>query len=345
MIWAPNSQLAAALAFAAANGAQEIRRRALPGFGAITLLVLRGPADLASANASQRLRTAAPGAEIALQDSFSLSQTPRLYADAMLNWPGRGQCGALPDVAIGMLDGPVNVTQIAGGDRRVARKSFMARGKSANAAALNHGTAIAALLIGGRLYEQLGFARGARLHAAAVFWRRKDGGTPETILSGMDWLMRERVRLINLSFAGPRNRVLDLAFTIAARKGHILIAAAGLRGRGVPSPAGAPAVIAVNALDAANKLEAGAATGPYIEFVAPGVDLWLPKASGQYAYVTGSSFAAPVVTGIAARLLARHKNLSLSVLRVMLRKNSVDLGPPGRDDRFGYGLVQARFAC
>ncbi len=300
---------------------------------------------MASTVNRQRLLVAAPGAEIAAQGRYNLLQSPRLYADAMLNWPGRQKCPPLNKVAVGMLDGPVNVAQVADGSRQVKQKSFLISGRAAAAEAKNHGTAVAALLVGGTQTDQLGLARGAILYAAIVFSRRKAGASTETVLTGLNWLLVKKVKLINLSFAGPNNRVLDRGTTIAAKKGHILIAAAGPRGLVSPSPAAAPSVIAISAVDSANILEVGAASGAFIEFVAPGVDIWLPKSDGRYAYDSGSSFAAPVVTGIAARLLAKHPNLSLSITRALLKSNSVDLGAPGRDKNFGFGLVQAQFSC
>lgn len=91
--------------------------------------------------------------------------------------------------------------------------------------------------------------------------------------------------------------------------------------------------------DAARRLYSKANTGGHIEFATPGVDLWVitPKGAG---YRSGTSYAAPIVTGLLAREAARG-GLSLDKARRDLRQGAVDLGPAGRDASFGHGLVQS----
>ena len=65
---------------------------------------------------------------------------------------------------------------------------------------------------------------------------------------------------------------------------------------------------------------------------------------GSYAMRTGTSFAAPQVSGIAALLLERNRNLDPVAIRSILTSTARDLGPPGKDDQFGAGLVNAMSA-
>lgn len=104
-------------------------------------------------------------------------------------------------------------------------------------------------------------------------------------------------------------------------------------------PAASPDTIAVTAVDAARRLYGKANTGGHVEFAAPGVDLWVitPKGGG---YRSGTSYAAPIVTGLLARQAARG-GLSLDKARRDLRQGAVDLGSAGRDASFGHGLVQS----
>jgi subtilisin family serine protease len=95
----------------------------------------------------------------------------------------------------------------------------------------------------------------------------------------------------------------------------------------------------VTAVDAAGRLYRQANYGRHIEFAAPGVDLYVAWGNGG-SYRSGTSFAAPVVTAVLARQAARG-GLSLDGARSFLRARVRDLGPGGRDDRYGFGLVQS----
>ena len=61
----------------------------------------------------------------------------------------------------------------------------------------------------------------------------------------------------------------------------------------------------------------------------------------DYAYYEGTSMATPHVTGVAALVLAANPSLTAAQLRARLQNTAVDLGPPGPDDIYGYGLVNA----
>jgi subtilisin family serine protease len=160
-------------------------------------------------------------------------------------------------------------------------------------------------------------------------------------------MAEESLRVVNLSFAGPRNDVLSATLAQASRQGMILIAASGNNG-----PAAAPAypaadesLIAVTALDAAHRLYGAANRGDYIDFAAPGVDIWTARAGGGGAYRSGTSFAAPYVAAVVVAELALNPRLSAGLLKEGLRRRAQDLGPAGKDPGFGWGLVRAPVAC
>jgi subtilisin family serine protease len=72
--------------------------------------------------------------------------------------------------------------------------------------------------------------------------------------------------------------------------------------------------------------------GGYIDLAAPGVDIWAGTESGKGQYYRGSSFAAPYVAA-AASLIGSNAEKRLYA-------NAKDLGNSGRDDTYGYGLIQ-----
>ena len=97
----------------------------------------------------------------------------------------------------------------------------------------------------------------------------------------------------------------------------------------------------MTATDAADRPYAAANRGDYITLAAPGVDLWVPdNASGHY--VSGTSFAAAVVTAGSAWLLAQNPRLDAQALVRRLCRGARDLGAPGVDPVFGCGLLQVR---
>ena len=141
-----------------------------------------------------------------------------------------------------------------------------------------------------------------------------------------------------MSFAGPPNEVFEDILQIAASRGMAMIAAAGNDGvRFAAYPAGSPHVIAVTAIDAGMRRYRRANTGAHIEFAAPGVDVFVAGGRGG-TYESGTSYAAPIVTALAARLA---RGASVDGVRARLRAASVDLGSPGRDGEYGWGLVRA----
>jgi subtilisin family serine protease len=100
-------------------------------------------------------------------------------------------------------------------------------------------------------------------------------------------------------------------------------------------------VIAVTATDATDNLFVHSNRGRYIAVAAPGVDVLVPAPRGAYQFTTGTSVAAALVSGIAALLLELEPRLSPQALKRVLLATAKDLGPKGRDDQFGAGLVDA----
>jgi subtilisin family serine protease len=100
-------------------------------------------------------------------------------------------------------------------------------------------------------------------------------------------------------------------------------------------------VIAVTAVDEADRRYEHANRGSYIAVAAPGVDILAPIEHGGYAYVSGTSFAAAYVSGVAALLLERDPNLDPQSVADLLATAAEHLGPNDRDDDFGAGRVDA----
>lgn len=332
----PAAQAAQAAEALRARGARVIRTRSYPALGRYAVFFdLRG---MPLAQARAILLRAAPDTRMDSHVLYRLSQgKPRLYAASMIDAPAGG-C-VLKGMRVGLIDGAVDPSHAALSGVRVLTHSVLT-GRGTNP---NHGTAVAALIAGRDPSGALnGFASGAEIHAVTAFGYARGGPAAdvERIGAALDWLLSRDVRLINMSFAGPENAALADVLAAAHRRGAVMIAAAGNDGLDVAAyPAGADTVIAVTAVDAAGRRYVNANTGAHIEFAAPGVDLYVASRGGG-TYATGTSYAAPIVTALAARLMAAGAG-DVEAVRARLRRGASDLGVPGRDTHFGWGLAHA----
>jgi subtilisin family serine protease len=206
-----------------------------------------------------------------------------------------------------------------------------------------HGTAIAGIIAAhARL---VGAAPAVHILAVRAFGTASSGaqGTTFSIIKGLDWATSQGARIVNMSFAGPPDPLMQRATASARQKGAILIAAAGNAGPKSPPlyPGADPNVIAVTATDAEDHLFAMANRGAYVAAAAPGVDILVPVPGGGYQVASGTSYAAAYVSGVAALILERRPKLLPEAARRILLSTARDLGPKGRDDEFGAGLVDA----
>jgi hypothetical protein len=205
-----------------------------------------------------------------------------------------------------------------------------------------HGTGMAGAIAAHR--RLIGIAPGVHLlaiHAFSSNGADSAEATSEHILMGIDWAIRKGAQVINMSFAGPDDPMLQLALQKAHDKGVVLIAAAGNLGPKSPPlyPAADPNVIAVTATDAKDQLLAQANQGAYVALAAPGVDILEPAPNGGYQVTTGTSVAAAHVSGIVALLLDHDPTLDAAAIREILTTSAKHHAPKGRDDQFGWGEV------
>ena len=90
------------------------------------------------------------------------------------------------------------------------------------------------------------------------------------------------------------------------------------------------------------KNHAGFSTyGPEVDLAAPGVGITSTVPSSGYATWSGTSMATPHVTGCAALVWAANPALTNADIRNRLQSRAIDLGTPGVDNNYGYGLVNA----
>lgn len=211
-----------------------------------------------------------------------------------------------------------------------------------------HGTALAGIVVArcGNGRGICGVAPEAELLAVRVCRPVAKGRlaamTTTFVLSqGLDYAVSQRVRAVNLSLGGPRDPLVEELVREAFRKGTVIVAAAGDRGlRSYPPyPAALPEVIAVAAVDPRGEAYSQGVRGDFIDLSAPGVDIISTSPGDGYGFFHGTSMAAAFVSGAVALLLQLHPELGPAEVLKALQRMARDLGQPGRDDQFGWGLV------
>jgi subtilisin family serine protease len=163
------------------------------------------------------------------------------------------------------------------------------------------------------------------------------------ILKSLVFAASHGAQIVNMSFAGPKDPLVERGIAAAATKGMVLVAASGNAGPKSPPlyPAANPNVIAVSATDAYDRLFPASNRGGHIALAAPGVDIFLPAPDGKYQMTSGTSFSAAYISGLAALMMERNPQLTPAEVRAILTKTARDLGLPGRDDLFGAGEADA----
>lgn len=180
-------------------------------------------------------------------------------------------------------------------------------------------------------------------------------GYDDAIADGIVWAADHGAQIINLSIGSEDGSdVLRQAVAYAYKKGCLLIAAAGnyepdSEGNpGVSYPASDPKVLAITATDEDNNVASYSVTGPEVDLAAPGdliySDWWDETDGSCYAEGSGTSMAAPFVAGEAALIWSRHKDWSREQVSQALEAGTIDLGTPGKDNNYGYGLVDVKLA-
>ena len=153
--------------------------------------------------------------------------------------------------------------------------------------------------------------------------------------------------IVNMSLgASSAPTVMERVMDAAYKRGIILVAAAGnCRGGPVSYPARYRSVIAVSAIDSSNNWATFSCKGPEVELCAPGVNIDSTLPGNKYGTKSGTSMAAPHVTGTAALAISSHRyainHAGPQIIRRLLQKTADNLGVPGRDPLFGFGVVDA----
>lgn len=208
--------------------------------------------------------------------------------------------------------------------------------------AAGHGTAVAGII---------GAESDSGAGVASVAWScpilpirvtGADGkATSWSIAAGIALAVDRGAKIINISFAPLHdNEIVLRQAHLAWLSGSLVVISADNTGQRVTG-GGADEVLFVGATDQSDHLASFSTYGEFVDLVAPGVGIYTTKLGGAYGAFSGTSFAAPVVSGVAALVWSVNLDLRPATVRDILLATARDLGEPGWDITYAFGCVDA----
>lgn len=212
-----------------------------------------------------------------------------------------------------------------------------------------HGTGVTGV-VAARVNNGVGVAGTAQVTVMPLkaMGMQADGkcyGPFSAVASSIRYAADNGARVISMSLGalGTYDAATNDAINYAYSKGVLLVASAGNNGpctNCVSWPAAHPSVIAVSATDSANAQAYFSSAGPDVEVAAPGKSIYTTMRNGLYGPMSGTSLAAPFVSGGLALAISAQPTVSHTELRARLAATALDLGAAGKDDVYGAGLMQ-----
>ena len=219
-----------------------------------------------------------------------------------------------------------------------------------------HGTMVASLIAGRGNPDDdasgiLGTAPKAQLLSVSMAFGVEGVDTDSQVAEGIIWAVDNGAQVINLSLT--RNSVSwpeswDKAFLYAFENDVVIVAAVGNRLDGteqVSAPATIPGVIAVAGVDInANASELSSTSGFTIGVTAPSEDLVAAYPGGEYRIWSGTSGAAPIVSGMVALIRSMYPEMDAANVVNRVIQSAIKNGFETYSSSYGYGLIDAEAA-
>ncbi len=331
------SPSAAGLAAAQRLNFRVLRQENLGGLN-LGITVLQAPTGTTVSDALNALRAADPAGTYDYNHVYDPS-TDRIAAATGIIPVATIARAPAQKLRIGMVDGGVDGDHPEFRVLNLITENLAGHGASPPSV---HGTEVASVLAasGPKLS---GAIPGATIFAADVYGGSPTGGSADAVAQGIAWVAGKGVPVINVSLVGPSNRLLEAVVKAAIARGHVIVAAVGNDGPATPVeyPAAYDGVIAVTSVDRQHHGQIDANQGPQVAFAALGVDVPVAAPQKAYARVTGTSFAAPVVAAWFALKIPAPDTAAAEAAYLDLQQQAIDLGDPGRDAVFGWGLLDS----
>ena len=249
-------------------------------------------------------------------------------------------------IKVAILDTGIDKYHIDLKNNFVAGINFTTADKQDYKDYVGHGTFCAGLIAGtANNVGIIGIAPECSIYAVKVLDNKSQGSVGQ-LIKGIEWCINNKIDIINCSLGLTRDfTALHDIICHAYNAGIIICAAAGNNrfATDIEYPAKYNEVIAVGAIDSMKRIAKFNTTGKHAELIAPGVDIISTYLNNQYAINSGTSFSCPLIAGAIAliqskSLITQNRKMNTAEIRQFIYKNCEDLGIPGYDHLYAYGL-------
>ncbi|MCW2668055.1 MAG: peptidase [Frankiales bacterium] len=330
---------------------------ATPAPGARWVVTATGPdgpvftsVTATSGAGAQRQVRGATTAERDLRVSATDLPKPRQWALNRLQFDKAWSVTQGDGVVVGVIDSGVDAAHPDLAGRVLKGATFLGAGYTSHQGQTDvagHGTHVAGI-VAASPHSPTGVSGGAP--AARILPVRvlddEGSGWGSDVARGIVWAVDHGAQVLNLSFGSTTpSRAVQAAVAHARARGVLVVAAGGNDGRDGPIsyPATYPGVLSVGAVDPGDAVVPFSTTNPYIGIAAPGESVLstvpVKVDPSRLAERSGTSMAAPYVAAAAALVLAARPTLTGAEVAARLQETAQDLGPLGRDDMYGAGLL------
>jgi type VII secretion-associated serine protease mycosin len=278
----------------------------------------------------------------ALEDAVRADQYQLKELDVSAAWPIATGAG----VTVAVIDSGVDAHHVDLDGQVLPGLDLVDATGSGDTDLVGHGTTVSAIIAGKNDGAGvIGIAPQAKILPVRVLDQENRYDDAIIVAKGVRWAVDHGAKVINLSLGGSgSSAALGAALDYAFAKDVVVVACTGnlsaAPSTGVWYPAREPGVIAVAGMDRdGDDIWSGSITGPETVVTAPSTQL-VGARPGGYWKVQGTSFAAPMVSATAALIRSRWPSMSAGEVINRIMKSAKDLGTPGRDNTYGYGLVE-----
>ncbi len=232
---------------------------------------------------------------------------------------------------------------------RISALSYNVTNNTAGIAAVEdddgHGTMVAGIIgaIRGNNKGIAGITNNTQLMVIKANEDNVDTFKESNIVEAIYYAVDHGANVINLSIGSTfANPLSEEAIDYATENNVLVVAASGNVGNDIPLyPASFENVISVSAVDSGQIISSYSNYNEFIDIAAPGTQIYTTTNDGTYLSASGTSFAAPHVSGIIALYLSAFPTATVNEVKTLLYGGARDLGDVGQDIYYGHGLVNA----
>ena len=265
------------------------------------------------------------------------------FADAWhlqtMNLPAAWELARGSGVTVAVLDTGVNSAHEDLSGKLVAGRNVVSN-NSDTADIHGHGTKVAGV-VGAVMDNGLGVASiapDAMIMPIRITNSGDGWATTSAMANGITWASDNGARVANISYEATSSSTVRNAADYMRSRGGMVVSSAGNEAS-LRSTADSASIITVSATGKTDVIAGWSNYGAFVDVAAPGVGLKTTAMGGGYASVSGTSFSAPATAATIAMIMSVDSSLTPVEIETILEDSAVDLGDPGRDERYGHGRV------